>query len=209
MTLAIGCASGGYLFYTYDKLPPTIVSQFDLEGNPKSQLPKISLLLILFLQVGIGFLFNYLPIWYPLKKENSQFNFRFTVFGIYLQLFMFYLTVILIQWNLGNKFSILDFILLPVGLLFVLGGWAQSVSGPNNYIGIRTQWTMENEKNWDKVNGLGVLIMYISGALTAAGSFMTKWVSIAGFIILIVGLTGLSIYAWVQGRKKTEKTKEN
>ena len=195
-----------YVVMRYKELPSDMALQFDFYGEPKYGWSKNWLSLFPLLSLIIGILFNYLPAWYPLKKHSSIFLQGFALYSILIQLFICYITILLVQWNIGKDFFIFHLLFPAIGALLIFTGLIEHISVPNQYVGIRTKWTQENEENWKRINKKGAIVMYVAGGLFIIGPSTNKWVAIGGIVILLVGLIGLLLYCYVKGKNsvKTE-----
>eukprot|EP00826_Nyctotherus_ovalis_P006448 TRINITY_DN11531_c0_g1_i2.p1 TRINITY_DN11531_c0_g1~~TRINITY_DN11531_c0_g1_i2.p1 ORF type:complete len:214 (+),score=46.44 TRINITY_DN11531_c0_g1_i2:2-643(+) len=205
VTLLIGGSLFGYIYWNYDQLPDELVMQFDFFGNPKYGVPKYFILVPPLLTLGLGLLFNFLPSWYPPKKESPRFLRGFALYSAFFQLFMCYVTALLVEWNLGNTFPFLEWLFPSVGALLIATGWVASISVPNKYVGVRTKWTQESEENWDEVNQPGAAILCASGAAFIVGAFTSQWVALGGLIVMFAGMIGLTLYAYFKGRNPVKQ----
>jgi uncharacterized membrane protein len=91
----------------------------------------------------------------PYKKNFSQFQNYFQNFINLIFAFFFYIYLITIIWNLGISFNLIQVLSPAFALLFYYAGVLMAHAKRNWFVGIRTPWTMSNEKVWDKTHQLG------------------------------------------------------
>lgn len=89
-----------------------------------------------------------------------------------------------------------------VGALLVVVGNIMPRARPNWFFGIRTPWTLSNDRVWERTHRVGGLSFVIAGVVLIATAFMRPSVAMPGFIIAIViaSLVPLaySYFAWRQ-----------
>jgi uncharacterized membrane protein len=72
---------------------------------------------------------------------------------------------------LGVAIPIPIFISLAVGSLLVLIGNLLPRARPNWFFGIRTPWTLSNDRVWDRTHRLGGRVMVLAGLVIAVAGF--------------------------------------
>lgn len=78
-------------------------------------------------------------------------------------------------YNLGHPLDISSFMMILMGILFMLIGNYMPKTRQNYTIGIKVPWTLDNEENWNRTHRL-------AGYMWVAG----------GIILVILALTGLA-----------------
>ena len=67
-----------------------------------------------------------------------------------------------------------NFIILAVGVLYlVLGNYFKTIK-PNYFIGLRTPWTLEDENVWNKTHALGGQMWFIGGIIVVISSLILE-----------------------------------
>ena len=194
-------ASLACILVPYSDLPEKVPLQFDINGEPNMYGSKAWLFTFPILGLVLAWIFGYLPIWDPLRENYKHFMTELILFSIVMQLFSTYLAFIMVKWNLGPQFDLPKFVFLGVAAIFLFGGRLQQVSMPNNYIGIRTEWTKQNVENWVPVNKFAGNLFYLAAILCIVGYFTKYWVALTGLGIMVVGVLGLLLYSFIQGNK--------
>jgi uncharacterized membrane protein len=118
-------------------------------------------------------------------------------------LFMSALAVFIIYSVKEQSITNPSFIILAIGLLFMLLGNYMKTIKANYFIGIRTPWTLENESVWKSTHKLGGKLWFIGGlaivisSLTASKEFNTIF-----FIIITILLTLIPlVYSYLEYKK--------
>ena len=115
--------------------------------------------------------------------------------SIYLQL---------ILWNIGIKIS--PNVIFPIGigfLLFYIGILCEN-SKMNWFIGIRTPWTLSNEKVWEKTNKIGGKLFKIAGLISIIGIFLQKYALFFILIPVILATIYTVGYSYFEYQKETK-----
>ena len=102
------------------------------------------------------------------------------------------LALFIIYSSKNKSISNPNYILLFIGVLYIiLGNYFKTIKS-NYFIGIRTPWTLENESVWKKTHELAGKMWFIGGILVVISSLVLDknsnsivFLSISGIIILI------------------------
>ena len=133
-----------YLGYIWDLLPETVPTHWNWKGEIDAWGNKKSLILITFLLPGLTYIiFSLVPLIDPKKKIQSMGN-KFYNLKFLLVLFMSALAVFIIYSVKAQSIGNTVFIILAIGVLYMLLGNYMKTIKANYFIGIRTPWTLEN-----------------------------------------------------------------
>ena len=92
-----------------------------------------------------------------------------------------------------------------LGLMFYFIGIVMENSKQNWFIGIKTPWTLSNEKVWNKTHKLGGKLFKITALLAIVGMFFGE-LGIWLFIIPVLVLSFYLIaYSYFEYQKETKK----
>ena len=167
----------GIGIYLYSQMPEKMASHWNIKGEVDGYLSKFwGLFLMPLLSIGILLLYLIIPNIDPLKKNIEKFRKYFDGFIILLLLFLFYLYVLTIFWNLGLKFDIGQAIMPALAILFYYCGILLEKAKRNWFIGIRTPWTLSSDEVWDKTHKLGGKLFKIAGLFVLLGLFFKKYI---------------------------------
>jgi uncharacterized membrane protein len=193
--------------YFYAQMPDKIASHWGAQGEVNGYSDKgLGLFLLPIISAGVLLLFIIIPAIDPLRKNIQEFMKYYQGLIIVFALFMFYINLLIVYWNLGNTFNMSQ-LLTPAlaGLFFYLGvviGHAKK----NWSIGIRTPWTMSSDVVWDKTHKLGGKLFKAGGILALLGLFFPDY-SIIFVLAPVIGIAVyLFVYSFIEYRKTVKGT---
>ena len=169
--------------YLYPYMPEKMASHWDANGSVDGFMPKLWGLFLLPAITAILFLvYMLIPKIDPLKGNIEKFRGHFDVFILLLFVFLFYVHMLTMLWNLSYRFNIIQFLAPAFGLLIYYAGIMMENAKQNWFIGVRTPWTLSSEVVWDKTNKLAGKLFKVAGVLAAMGLIFPKY---AIFLILV------------------------
>jgi uncharacterized membrane protein len=152
--------------YFYPILPPQVATHWGINSQPNGYSSKaFGLFFMPILSVFLFLIFIFLPKIDPYKKNFSQFQNYFQIFINLIFAFFFYIYLTTIIWSLGISFNMMQVLSPAFAILFYYAGVLMTHAKQNWFVGIRTPWTMSNEKVWDKTHQLGGKLFKIVGFL--------------------------------------------
>lgn len=189
--------------YFYPLMPDKIASHWNIQGQVNGYMPKFwGLFLMSFISIGLFLLFVLIPKIDPLKANIEKFRRYFDRFILVLFAFLFYLYLLTIFWNVGIRFNITQFLAPAFGILFYYCGVLIENAKRNWFIGIRTPWTLSNDKVWEKTHKIGGKLFKAVGIIAFLGIFFPNYALF--FILLPVILVSIYtvIYSYFEYRKE-------
>lgn len=118
----------------------------------------------------------------PKHKNIKSFQIVFEGFVLLLMLFMSYLQILMIVYNLGYQINMGQLMSPALAILFTYTGFLIKNAKQNWTIGIRTPWTLSNEKVWNKTHTFIGKWLLVTSPLVAIGLFVP---SLAIYLLLI------------------------
>ena len=112
-------------------------------------------------------------------------------------LFLSYIYVLQIFWNLGYSFNIMRLLSPAFAILFFVTGILVKNSKQNWFIGIRTPWTLSDKKIWDKTNKLGGELFQFSAVLSLGGALMPHLAIYFVLIPVVFSSFFIIIYSYI------------
>ena len=154
--------------------------------------------------VGMVLLFLLIPQIDPLKANIAQFREYFNTFIVVMIAFLVYIHVLTVLWNLGyEQFNMGTAMMPALGLIFIFAGIMMRKAKRNFFVGIRTPWTLSNDRVWDQTHRVGSALFVVSGALALLGAFLPRY-SIWFVLVPVLGATiFLVVYSYVLYQKET------
>ena len=190
--------------YLYPQMPDKMASHWNAQGKVDSYMSKFwGLFLMPIISVGLFFLFILIPKIDPLKENINKFRKYFDGFIVLMIIFLFYVYLLTVFWNLGLRFNMVQLMIPALGILFYYCGILIENAKRNWFIGIRTPWTLSNENVWDKTHKIGGKLFKIAGMIAFLGIFLPKY-AILFVIIPIISVAVYTItYSYFEYQKQT------
>lgn len=178
-------------FYLSDRMPGIMASHWGALGEVNGYIPKFwGLFLMPMLSVALLLLFLLIPLIDPLKANIQKFRDYYDWFVLVIIAFLFYIYILTLLWNLDFRFNMMLMLIPPLAIMFFYAGILMENAKRNWFIGVRTPWTLSNDKIWEKTNKLGGKLFKISGIITLFGVFLQDY----AFLLCIVPILLASIY---------------
>jgi uncharacterized membrane protein len=189
-------------FYSYPLMPDQIATHWDSQGNVDGYMSKLwGSLFFPILMIVINIMFFIVPKIDPNKENIEKFKESFNEFIIIFNLFMLYIYSLTVVWNMGREFNMNVAIIPALGFLFYFIGSLIGKAKRNYMIGIRLPWTLASDDNWDKTHRKGERVFKIIGIVTLIGVFFSDYAMWFLLIPLIIGITYLTLYSYLEFKK--------
>lgn len=202
----LGFLLGG-LFYS--RMPEKMVSGWDYLGQPNSYLSRFwGLFLSPIIALIMLGLFWLIPRIDPLRENIKKFRSPFDGFIVLILLFLLYLHLLVLAWNLGWRFNLIYFMVLPFAILLWLTGSLLEKTKRNWFIGVKTPWTISSDLVWQKTHSLGGLLFKISGLIALGGFFLPDlgfWLVIVPVLLSAIFLTIYSYFCYKKEVNNAQK----
>jgi uncharacterized membrane protein len=150
-------------------------------------------------------LFLVIPGIDPLKANIAKFREYFNSFITLIVVFMVYMHVLTMLWNLGyDQFNMGAAMLPAMGLLFIFAGVMMRKAKRNFFIGIRTPWTLSSDRVWDETHRIGSTLFIISGILALLGAFFANYAVWFILVPVLASTLFLLVYSYVLYQRETK-----
>jgi len=166
-----------YLAYIWNMLPKQVPLHWNINGEIDRYGSKLELLLIpILLPLLIYVIFLIIPIIDP-KKRIKKMGKKYYNLKFLLTLFMSTFAIIIIYYAQNKSITNPNYLVLIVGILFIILGNYYKTIKPNYFLGIKTPWTLESDVIWKKTHYLAGILWFIGGILIMILSLIldTKW----------------------------------
>ena len=160
-----------------------------------------------FISLGLFLLFVLIPKIDPLKANIAKFRSHFDRFILVMFVFLFYLYLLTIFWNLGLRFNIIQFLTPAFGILFYCGGVLIENAKRNWFIGIKTPWTLSNDKVWEKTHKIGGKLFKSVGIIAFLGILFPNYALFFVLLPVIAVSIYTVAYSYFEHKKETELRK--
>lgn len=188
--------------YFSPQMPELMASHWNAAGEVDGYMPQNwGLFFMPVLSVIMLALLVIVPRIDPLKKNIETFNKYFYGFLIAIFIFLFYLHVLTLMWNLGYRFELIRYLTPAFALLFFYCGIMIEHAKKNFTIGIRTPWTLSGDKVWDKTHKIGGKLFKLAGILSLLGIFFPQQAILFILIPILATTFYLYIYSYLEHKK--------
>ncbi len=190
----------------YGRLPDPMASHWGVNDEVNGTIPRFwGAFLMPIIALGMLVLFLVLPLIDPMKANIATFRPMFNGFILAILVFLTYLHVLTVAWNLGYQSFRMSTALLPgLGLIFVLTGLLLRQAKRNFFIGIRTPWTLSNDRVWAETHRLGSVLFIACGLVAVLSLFFPGKVAFLLVLVpIIVSSLFLVVYSYVLYRRET------
>lgn len=189
----------------FDRLPDQVASHWNTANQVDGYMSRFwGAFLMPVAAAAMLLLFLVIPQIDPLKANIAQFREYFNAFIALIIAFLVYMHILTMLWNLGyDRFNMGAAMLPAIGLLFIFAGIMMRKAKRNFFIGIRTPWTLSNDRVWDETHRLGSTLFIISGILALLGTFFADY-AVWFILVPVLGATlFLILYSYVLYQRET------
>jgi hypothetical protein len=201
-----------YLGIIWPQLPATIPTNFNLNGTADGVVQKrefLLLMIFLFFTNGLLYaLFRYIP-----KVDDGEeppqnvadhirdyYRIRFWI-HIYVAVFT---TVVIYLVSVSRGIFLEKWVFTGVGILIAAVGIYLKDLKPNNYVGVRTPWTLKSDDIWVEVHHMASRLWLFGGlGIIIAGIFLPI---ISGVFLFIFAAGALAALPYIYSYRLFYKT---
>ncbi|HTM80109.1 SdpI family protein [Asticcacaulis sp.] len=206
LCLILFAVMAGFAVWGRFNLPDVPVAvHFGPDGQPNGYQPR-DMAMVLMPAITFATLISCLWILPRLLPKSASLERSQTVYGIIVLAVTALLVVCfagIVMTAAGNAPDTLKIVLVGTGLLFILIGNYMPKMRRNWVMGIRTPWTLADERVWDKTHRFAGPLFMLSGLVTTGGALLAPvdWrVAILMFATLSVCCASY-IYSWAAARR--------
>jgi uncharacterized membrane protein len=189
--------------FSYSYLPAQIATHWNAQGEVNGYMGKFwGIFLVPIISIALFLLFILLPRIDPLKKNYKKFMTYYDSFILIFIIFMFYIYLLTLLWNFNIKPNMNIAIIPALGFLFIYIGIILKNVKRNWFIGIRTPWTISNDKVWDKTHKLGSKLFIASGIIALLGIFFPNYMIWFILVPVIASAIICFVYSYIIYQKE-------
>ncbi|MBU0530385.1 MAG: SdpI family protein [Candidatus Aenigmatarchaeota archaeon] len=192
--------------YYYPQFPAEVASHWNAAGEVDGYMSKFwGLFITPLISIAILLLLIGIPRIDPLKQNVKKFRTHYDRLIILVMAFLVYMHILIIYSNLGINFNMIQMLSPAIGILFYYLGSIMPNLKRNWFIGIRTPWTLSNDKVWDKTHKTGAKYFKISGIIAIVGILIPQyaiWLMIVPIILAVIYTLVYSYFAYQKEVKR-------
>ena len=179
--------------FALTRLPGTpIPAHWAIDGRPDGYAsPALVLFILPAVTVLVSLLMAALPSIMPAKGDLSRSRRPYVVVWQGILGLMLVLHLTFVASALGAPVDVLRIALLSAGVLLVLVGNVLPKTRFNYVMGVRTPWTLADERVWDRTHRFAGAALMLAGAVGVAGALLLEGdvAVIAAFLVPVLAAT--------------------
>jgi len=195
-----------YLAYVWNQLPEKVPMHWNIKGEIDRFGDKTELILIpILLPLLIYIILLVIPKIDPKNKLNKMGN-KLQNIKVLLTIFMSVLALFIIYSAKNQSLTNPNYIILGIGVLFIiLGNYFKTIK-PNYFLGIRTPWTLESENVWKSTHKLAGKLWFLGGiAIVFASMILNPQMNFTVFLSITAIITVIPLVHSYMLYKKEQK----
>lgn len=205
-TLAAALVAGAFALSAavYGRLPDRVPTHWNLAGEIDGWssrligafgLPAVTL--------GMLLLLTWLPRIDPKRANYARFESAYETMMVAVVAFLVLMHVLVIGTALGWPVNLARVVPVAVGMLLLVLGNVLPQARQNWWFGVRTPWTLSDERVWTRTHRVGGRLMMAAGLLTIATVALPRAWSVPVLIACIVAASlGSVVYSYVAWRQE-------
>jgi uncharacterized membrane protein len=187
----------------YSRLPELVPTHWNMSGEVDDWSSRLWGAWMIPLVMAVMLLgFRAFPLIDPRRENYPKCAGAYEGILIIILLFMLALHLSMLSTMLGNRVAIMRMLPVGIGLLLIGIGALLPKARANWFIGIRTPWTLSNDKVWDRTHKFGGAVMIATGVLVSASALLvplwTHRVMAGAIAAMAVIVVVYSYFAWKQ-----------
>jgi uncharacterized membrane protein len=208
-TIALIILSFAIGLYVYPMLPENVASHWGASGEVNGYLPAFwGAFLIPALSAVLFVVFLVIPLIDPLSENIKAFRKDYLRFVFAVILFLSFVHVQTLLWNLGTQVRFNLTLPVLLGLLFFYTGHLLGKLKRNWFIGIRTPWTMSSDEVWDKTHKLGGALFKAVGVVSVLSILLPIGGMLLVIALIIAAAIAIVVYSYLVFRKMKKPVKK-
>lgn len=186
----------------YPELPADLAIHFDATGTPDSVVSKpVGLALAPLLAAGIVALFKILPAIDPLGKNVAEFQRYYDLVAVVTVGVVAYAHAVVLVWNLGYRFDVTQAIVPVLAVTYYVTGLVVENASRNWFVGIRTPWTLSDERVWDETHERSGILFKTAAAITLLALPFPGYFTLLAIGPIVVAALVPMVYSFVLYRR--------
>lgn len=191
----------------YPRLPEQLPLHWNLQGDVDDFGPRLfGAWLLPVLALAVWGVMRTIPRLDPRRENYEKFGPTYDLVINALVTFLAVLHVVVIGSALGWPLAVTRIMPAAMGLLFIVFGNVLPRARPNWWFGIRTPWTLSNDRVWERTHRVGGYLLFAAGIACVAAAFVpgaaAGVVALSAIVASAVGSIVYSYFAWKQETSK-------
>jgi len=134
-----------------------------------------------------------MPKFEPRKDNFDSFSEYYQGIILMMTGFLFYIYILSILAALEYEFNMVQMIAPAFAALFYYIGVTLQKTKSNFFVGIRTPWTISDDKVWEKTHNIGGTLFKVSGIISLFGVFFKE----IAIILILAPILGAVVFVYI------------
>lgn len=191
----------------YPKLPDRVPNHFDIRGNPNAYGPKwVPIVIFPVMILALWGLMRGLPKIDPRRANYARMQDTYDLVVNVILTMLAALHLLILAGTMGGPVPFVRLMPAVIGVAFIAIGNLLPRAKSNWWFGIRTPWTLSNDRVWERTHRIGGYVMSATGVLAIISAFFNSPIALVAFVVLALamslGLIAYSYFAWKQETAK-------
>ena len=190
----------------FNRLPEQITVHWDFAGNPNGWMPRaVGAFITPVLLLGAWAVMRVAPTLDPRRENYERFGAAYDIVVAALLIPVFLLHFVVLAMALGYPLPIARLAPGIMGAMFVVIGNVMPRARSNFMFGIRTPWTLSNDRVWARTHRLAGYTMTIAGIVMILAAGFAPVVVLEAVIVAAVAaaLVAPAVYSYLSFRRET------
>lgn len=204
-------ASWASSFYFAANFPERVPTHWNVAGQPDGwSSAAVGAFLFPAIITGLYLMFLALPAIDPKRERYAEFAKPYHVFKASFAVLFFLIYAVTGLSGLGYDVPVGTVVPLLIGVLFVILGNYLSKVKMNWLIGIRTPWTLSDERIWNRTHRLAGKLFAAAGVVLAVQGFIPEAARVPSFAAAIAAAAAVPVaYSYVEYRRGGRRNLEH
>lgn len=191
----------------YGRLPARLPVHWDAHGNVNGYGSRLaSAFLFPLVMLGLWLLLTLLPRIDPRRANYAKFADTYNLIVDSLVGLLLVMHLALLANALGWAVSMDRVAPVLIGLQFIIIGNALPRARPNWWFGIRTPWTLSNDRVWTRTHRVGGYLLTSAGLILLLAALASgPWAFALGMAAVLAASLGSVIYSYFAWKQETSK----
>jgi len=153
------------------------------------------------ISTGLFLLFLAIPKIDPLRQNIEKFRKHYDIFVAIVIAFLTYIHLLIVVWNMDVSFSLVQFLAPAFAILLDYCGILTENAKRNWFVGIRTPWTLSDERIWEKTHKTGGKLFKVAGAIALLGIIFQDYAVLFVLLPVILVAVYTVVYSYLEYQK--------
>jgi immunity protein, SdpI family len=204
---ALALAACAVSLAVFDRLPDSMAVHWDLAGNPNGWMPKTvgafitpGIILVSWLTLRLA------PLIDPRRPNYEKFTSAYDLTVAALLAMVFVMHLVLLAVALGYPLPVVRIAPALIGAVFVVVGNVMPRARSNFMFGIRTPWTLSNERVWARTHRLAGYTMTGAGVVMILSAALLPPDLLGAVIVaaIVAALVAPAVYSYLTFRRESK-----